>query len=75
MLLSVILKLVQKFKIGAWYSHPGIKLQLSGEHGNWPVTKQQCSIFRYLEFEEKITVLEQYSIFSRKNILTLLSLY
>ena len=49
--MSVLLKVGEKFNIGAWHAHPGIKLQLSGECGNWPVTKHMCSIFRNLEFD------------------------
>ena len=37
--MSVLLKVGEKFNIGAWHGHPGIKLQLSGERGNWPVNK------------------------------------
>ena len=50
--MSVLLKVGEKFNIGAWHAHPGIKLQLSGERGNWPVTKHMCSIFRNLEFDD-----------------------
>ena len=30
-------KLVQKFKFGAWPSHPGIKLHLRREESSWGV--------------------------------------
>lgn len=67
--MSVLLKVGEKFNIGAWYAHPGIKLHLSGERGKWPVTKHRCSIFRNLEFDDYHGHSAYYS-YSKKNILT-----